>query len=107
MPASHSSGKSIKSTRQPSKIASALKRKASKIISAIIPKKKKKTLIGDTLSVSSTESITSCPEQSTDRNSSSQPTVVNVDSDKEVENTEEDADVELGKVTVVNLLTRY
>ena len=59
MPASHTSGKSIKSMWQPLKIATALKRKASKVISVIVPKKKKKTLTGDALSMSSTESITS------------------------------------------------
>jgi hypothetical protein len=98
MPASHSSGKYIKSMWQPSKIATALKWKASNIISTIIPKKKKKTLTGDTLSMSSTESITSHTEQSSDKDSSSQLTVVSIDSDEEVENPEEDPDVKLGKV---------
>ena len=104
MPASHSSGKSIKTTRQPSKIATALKRKASKVINAIVPKKKKKTLTGDMSSMSSTESIT---EQGSDKNSSSQPTVVDIDSDEGVEEAEDDPDAELGRVTAVNLLTRY
>ena len=98
MPASDTSGKSIKSTQQPSKIATALKRKASKVISAIVPKKKKKTLTGDTLSVSSIKSVTTNTEQSSDKDSSSQPTVIDIDSDEEVENPEEDPDVELGKV---------
>ena len=98
MPASDTSGKSIKSTQQPSKIATALKRKASKVISAIVPKKKKKTLTGDTLSVSSIESVTTNTEQSSDKDSSSQLTVIDIDSDEEVENPEEDPDVELGKV---------
>ena len=98
MPASDTSGKSIKSTQQPSKIATALKRKASKVISAIVPKKKKKTLTGDTLSVSSIKSVTMNTEQSSDKDSSSQPTVIDIDSDEEVENPEEDPDVELGKV---------
>jgi hypothetical protein len=98
MPASDTSGKSIKSMRQPSKIATALKRKASKVISTIVPKKKKKTLTGDTLSVSSIKSVTTNTEQSSDKDSSSQPTVIDIDSDEEVENPEEDPDVELGKV---------
>ena len=101
MPASDTSGKSIKSTQQPSKIATALKRKASKVISAIVPKKKKKTLTGDTLSMSSIESVTRLTtntEQSSDKDSSSQPTVIDIDSDEEVENPEEDPDVKLGKV---------
>jgi hypothetical protein len=98
MPASDTSGKSIKSTWQPSKIATAFKWKASKVISAIIPKKKKKTLTGDTLSVSSITSVTTNTEQSSDKDSSSQLTVIDIDSDEEVENTEEDPDVELGKV---------
>ena len=46
MPASHTSGKSIKSMWQPSKIATALKQKASKVISAITPKKKIRLLLG-------------------------------------------------------------
>ena len=49
----------------------------------------------------STESIT---KQGNDKNSSSQPTVVDIDSDKEVE---KDPDAKLGKVTAANLLTRY
>ena len=51
----------------------------------------------------STESIT---KEGNDKNSSSQSTVVNIDSDEEVEKAE-DPDAELGKVTAVNLLTRY
>jgi hypothetical protein len=98
MPASDTSGKSIKSTQQLSKIATALKRKASKVISAIVPKKKKKTFTGDTLSVWSIESVTMNTEQSSDKDSSSQPTVIDIDSNEEVENPEEDPDVELGKV---------
>ena len=100
MPASDTSGKSIKSTRQPSKTATALKWKASKVISAIVPKKKKKTLTGDTLSMSSIESVTRLTmntEQSSGKDSSSQPTVIDIDSNEEVENPE-DPDVELGKV---------
>jgi len=61
-------------------------------------KKQKKTLTGGTLSMSSTKSITSHTEQSSDKDSSSQLTVVNIDSDEEVENPEEDPDVENGKV---------
>ena len=37
-------------------------------------------------------------EQSSDKDSSSQPTVVNIDSDEEVENPEEDPDFKLSKV---------
>jgi len=55
-------------------------------------------------SVSSTESIT---EQGSDKNSSSQLTVIDINSDEGVEEVEEDPDAELGKVTAVNLLTRY
>ena len=91
MPASHTSGKSIKSMQQPLKIATALKQKASKVISAIVQKKKKKTLTGDTLSMSSTKSITLHTEQSSGKDRSSQLTVVNIDSDEEVENPEEDS----------------
>ena len=83
--------------QQPSKITTVLKQKASKVISAIVPKKKKKTLTRDTLSMSSTESITLHTKQNGDENSSSQPTVVDV-SDREVEKAEEDPEVELGKV---------
>jgi len=86
------------------KITTALKQKASKVINAIVPKKKKKTLTGDMSSVSSTESIT---EQGSNKNSSSQPTVIDIDSDEGVEEVEEDPDAKLGKVTAVNLLTRY
>jgi hypothetical protein len=68
------------------------KRKAPKAISAVIPKRKKKTL---TLSESesSTESITSHTKRT---NSSAQPTVV--DSDEEIEKAEEDAEEELGEL---------
>jgi hypothetical protein len=54
--------------------------------------------------MSSTESIT---EQGSDKNSSSQLTVIDIDSDEGVEEAEEDPDAELGRVTAVNLLTRY
>lgn len=47
-----------------------------------------------------TESITSHTEQSSDKNSISQPTVVNIDIDEDVENPEEDPEVKLSKVMV-------
>ncbi|KAI0299739.1 hypothetical protein B0F90DRAFT_1817941 [Multifurca ochricompacta] len=77
--------------QQPSNIASTLKRKPSNVVSAIVPKKQKNRLTADTLSVSSMESFL---EHCADKKNSSQATVVNVDSDEDIENTEEDAGVD-------------
>jgi len=47
------------------------------------------------------------PNKAVTKNSSSQLTVIDINSDEGVEEVEEDPDAELGKVTAVNLLTRY
>ena len=87
----------------PTSAATALKRKASNTIANA---NKKKNLTGDT-----SNSITSCPENRCNK-SSSQATVINVDTDEGVENVpddmdiesaEEDAQAELGMVTAVTL----
>jgi hypothetical protein len=87
MPASHKSDRSTKG----SKITKTLKRKASKVIKAILPKKKKRGLTDDdTVSVAST--LPKTPTQTGDSEPSNESTVINIDSDTG----DEDADAELG-----------
>ena len=89
MPSSH---KSDATTKTSTKVATALKRKASKIIRAVLPKKKQKGPTGDTISLLSTESTEIVTELA--GNGSKEPTVVN--SDNEERDIEESEDAKLG-----------
>ena len=86
---------------KPTQTATALKCKAS---NTVMPKKKQKNRTRDTICTSSTESM-SC--------TSSQATVINLDSEEvveteevmEIEDAEEDPEAELGRVTVLPVKT--
>ena len=88
-------------TKGSTKITTVLKQKASNVIKALIPKrKKKKGLDGDALSVSSTGSAETLRETNRDKsNGEPQPAVVELDGEEgdDSEDTEEDADAKLGK----------
>jgi hypothetical protein len=86
MPTSHKSDGSTKRTK---KVAATLKRKASNIIKAILPKKKRKGPTGDT--ISETLSLTSAETSSSKSN---EPIIVDGDSD--IAEEEENSDKELG-----------
>ena len=89
MPSSCKSDGSIKTS---TKITMALKWKASKLVRAVLPKKKQKGPTGDTRSLLSTETTEIIAESISNR--SEEPTVVlsnNLDTD-----TEENVDAELG-----------
>ena len=91
---------SIKSSKSSLKsLKGTLKCKASKLIKAITPKKKKKVSAGDMLSLSSSEES---DNGNGNKNSTStgQPEVIEVDdNDRQSDNaTEEDAEAELGKL---------
>ena len=78
MPASH---KSDGSTKCSTKVVATLKRKASKVVKALLPKKKRKGPTGDTISLSDTSST-----------KSNEPSIIN----KSTGDVEEEADAELG-----------
>ena len=89
MPSSRKSDGSIKTS---TKITNALKRKASKLVKAVLPKKKRKGPTGDTVSLSSTETTEIVAESVANR--SDEPTLVL--SDDPQTDTEENEDAELG-----------
>jgi hypothetical protein len=86
MPASRKSDGSIKRT---TKVVATLKRKASKVVKALLPKKKRKGPTGDTISLSNTSS-----------NKSDEPSIIDSSTGQtdaeEAEEVEEAADAQLG-----------
>ena len=99
MPASH---KSDGSTKGSTKITGALKRKASKVIKAILPKKKRRGLTDDdTTSVAST--LPGMPTDTCDNGPSNASTVVDSNEsiivDIESDTGDENADAELGTLS--------
>src|ERR1700720_1769315 len=109
MPASQKSDGSAKG----SKITITLKRKALKVIKAILPKKKKRGLTDDdTASVAST--LPETPTQTRDSEPSNESTVINIDSDTgnkdagdkdagDKDAGDKDADAELGTSSFIQL----
>src|ERR1700722_16423040 len=99
MPASQKSDGSAKG----SKITITLKRKASKVIKTILPKKKKRGLTDDdTASVAST--LPEKPTQTRDSEPSNESTIIDIDSDTGNEDAgDKDADTELGTSSFIQL----